>query len=133
MLENFRELEKYLIENMGDIEDFSEEYPRWNSRKDNDEVLLSIEVTGIKTENLSVTINDKNIMTVKAQVEDTPEYQIKGYDVKSFETSFNVTDRYEIDNVIHENGELKITFKRIEPEIKTIDIKTAEEEIKIAA
>ena len=98
-------------------------YPKWNLAKVDDDLILSVAVTGIPKENIEVYLDDEDLLTIESNVEtDDHEYVYKGYPVKSFKKKFSIDKRFEVGTVIHENGELSVRLNRKTPTKRDIPI-----------
>jgi len=95
-------------------------YPRYNVWEDDDgnRLFVSLAVTGIPREKIEVYLN-----VIEANVDkDTRKYQVKNYPIKSFKRVFGFDRKYEVQNVIHENGELIVELVRKTPKKRQIPI-----------
>jgi HSP20 family molecular chaperone IbpA len=111
-------------------------YPKFNIyEEDNGErVFVSLAVTGIPREKIEVYINDDGNLVIESNIEkDSRKYIIKGYPIKSFKRTFIFDKKYEVQNVIHENGELIVEFVRKEPKKRQIPILPGHDEFEAAA
>jgi HSP20 family molecular chaperone IbpA len=100
-------------------------YPKFNiyETEDGERVFISLAVTGIPREKIEVYINDDGNLVIESNVEkDNRKYIVKGYPIKSFKRIFVFDKKYEVQNVVHENGELIVEFVRKEPKKRQIPI-----------
>lgn len=97
-----------------------EPYPHFNIEKlDNEAYLIEISVAGFTPQNLEVKVH-QNQLTVKGmkppETKTKREFLHKGLAERSFERTFSLADYVKVNEVVLEDGMLKINLKREVPE-----------------
>jgi len=105
-------------------------YPAVDILNEKDDVILNIELPGIKKEDISINIEDR-VLTIKGERKFENEEKMDSYLRKersygSFKRSFNLSDDVLIDevNADFQDGVLKLTLKKdtAKEEVKQITI-----------
>jgi len=93
-------------------------YPAVDIMNEKDDVVLNIELPGVKKENISINIEDR-VLTIKGErnfenEEKKDYYVIKERSYGSFKRSFSLSDDVLIDevNADFQDGVLKLTLKK---------------------
>ena len=105
----------------------SEGYPPYNIEQTSDNGLrITLAVAGFSMEDLSVTMEDNELVIRGRQNEDVSErsYIYRGIAARQFQRSYILAEEIEIIGADLENGLLHITLERIlpKPDIRTIQI-----------
>lgn len=97
-----------------------EKYPVYNViRKDEDNYVVEIAVTGFSKDDIEITVNDQNLI-IKGNLDknDEPEFIHKGIATRAFTRTFGLGDYMEVTGAKLENGLLSISVERVVPEEK---------------
>ena len=105
----------------------SEGYPPYNIEQTSDNGLrITLAVAGFSMEDLSVTMEDNELVIRGRQNEDVSErsYIYRGIAARQFQRSYILAEEIEIIGADLDNGLLHITLERIlpKPDIRTIQI-----------
>ncbi|MCX7880144.1 MAG: Hsp20/alpha crystallin family protein [Ignavibacteria bacterium] len=102
--------------------DFS---PRVDITEDEKHLYVTVEIPGVSKEDVKVSINDENILTIEGEKKREVKTEDKSRNFiriersfGSFQRSFMLPDNVKRDNVSakFENGVLTITLEKVEPE-----------------
>lgn len=98
---------------------FANSYPKLNIFDNKDNYTLKFEVAGIEKKNISVTINDQNILSITGKKENLSKEQkanliMQEHSYDEFSRSIQLPDNIDSKkiNVTHENGILQIVIKK---------------------
>ncbi|QFS81917.1 Small heat shock protein IbpA [Roseivivax sp. THAF40] len=106
----------------------SEGYPPYNiERTAEDAYRITLAVAGFAEKDLSITVEDRQLVVRGRQSEDEPDrvYLHRGIAARQFQRSFVLADGVEVGEAILENGLLHVdlTVARPEPVVQNIQIK----------
>lgn len=111
--ELFRELQKS-AQNIG-----TDNYPPYNViRETNDKFLVELAVAGFAEEEISITVENQNLIVSgsKAEKEDETVYVFRGISGRNFTRSWTLADYVEVVEATFENGILRISLERKIPD-----------------
>ena len=104
----------------------AEGYPPYNIEQTSDNGLrITLAVAGFSMNDLSVTIEDNQLMIRGRQVEDSDRVYIhRGIAARQFQRSFVLAEGIDVAGADMDNGLLHVDLERIvpEPEVRTIHI-----------
>ena len=104
----------------------AEGYPPYNIEQTSDNGLrITLAVAGFSMNDLSVTIEDNQLMIRGRQVEDSDRVYIhRGIAARQFQRSFVLAEGIDVAGADMDNGLLHVDLERIvpEPEVRTIQI-----------
>ena len=104
----------------------AEGYPPYNIEQTSDNGLrITLAVAGFSMNDLSVTIEDNQLMIRGRQVDDSDcVYIHRGIAARQFQRSFVLAEGIEVTGADMDNGLLHVDLKRIvpEPEVRTVPI-----------
>ena len=104
----------------------AEGYPPYNIEQTSDNGLrITLAVAGFSMNDLSVTIEDNQLMIRGRQVEDSDRVYIhRGIAARQFQRSFVLAEGIDVAGADMDNGLLHVELERIvpEPEVRTIHI-----------
>ena len=104
----------------------AEGYPPYNIEQTSDNGLrITLAVAGFSMNDLSVTIEDNQLMIRGQQVEDSDRVYIhRGIAARQFQRSFVMAEGIDVAGADMDNGLLHVDLERIvpEPEVRTIHI-----------
>ena len=104
----------------------AEGYPPYNIEQTSEDGLrITLAVAGFAMDDLSVTIEDNQLMIGGRQAEDTDRVYIhRGIAARQFQRSFVLAEGIEVTGADMDNGLLHVDLKRIvpEPEVRTVPI-----------
>ena len=104
----------------------AEGYPPYNIEQTSDNGLrITLAVAGFSMNDLSVTIEDNQLMIRGRQVEDSDRVYIhRGIAARQFQRSFVLAEGIDVSGADMDNGLLHVDLERIvpEPEVRTIHI-----------
>ena len=104
----------------------AEGYPPYNIEQTSDNGLrITLAVAGFSMNDLSVTIEDNQLMIRGRQVEDSDRLYIhRGIAARQFQRSFVLAEGIDVAGADMDNGLLHVDLERIvpEPEVRTIHI-----------
>ena len=104
----------------------AEGYPPYNIEQTSDNGLrITLAVAGFSMNDLSVTIEDNQLMIRGRQVEDSDRVYIhRGIAARQFQRSFVLAEGIDVSGADMDNGLLHVDLERIvpEPEVRTIQI-----------
>ena len=104
----------------------AEGYPPYNIEQTSDNGLrITLAVAGFSMDDLSVTIEDNQLMIRGRQVEESDRVYIhRGIAARQFQRSFVLAEGIEVIGADMDNGLLHVDLERIvpEPEVRTIHI-----------
>ena len=104
----------------------AEGYPPYNIEQTSDNGLrITLAVAGFSMNDLSVTIEDNQLMIRGQQVEDSDRVYIhRGIAARQFQRSFVLAEGIDVAGADMDNGLLHVDLERIvpEPEVRTIHI-----------
>lgn len=102
-------------------------YPPYNViKQDEDTYVVEVALAGFDKSDLSVTVDNGNLIVKGDREKEEIEFQHKGIATRSFVRSFALGEYMEVTGADFENGMLSVTIERIIPEEKkpkTIKIK----------
>ncbi|WP_299610778.1 Hsp20 family protein [uncultured Tateyamaria sp.] len=106
----------------------AEGYPPFNIEQTSDfSYRITLAVAGFAEENLSITVEDRQLVIRGRQSEDTEErvFLHRGIAARQFQRSFVLADGVEVGEAIMENGLLHVDLTRAKPEtiVQTINIR----------
>ena len=95
-------------------------YPVYNViRKDEDNYIVEIAVTGFSKDQVKVSVKDQNlIIEASSEKEESNQFIHKGIANRSFTRTFGLSEYMEVTDAKMENGLLSIFVERIVPEEK---------------
>lgn len=105
-----------------------EGYPPFNIEQTSDySYRISLAVAGFREEDLSITVEDRQLVVRGRQAEDTGEriFLHRGIAARQFQRSFVLADGVEVGEASMENGLLHVDLTQARPEtiVQTIQIK----------
>ncbi len=104
----------------------AEGYPPYNIEQTSENGLrITLAVAGFSMDDLSVTIEDNQLMIRGRQVDDDDRMYIhRGIAARQFQRSFVLAEGIEVSGADMDNGLLHVDLERIvpEPEVRTIEI-----------
>ena len=107
----------------------SDGYPPYNiERIGENDIRISLAVAGFAKDQLSVSIEDTQLVIRGRQIDDTDrEFLHRGIATRQFQRSFVLAEGIEITGAELDNGLLHVNVKRpvVEPQTRTIEIRTA--------
>lgn len=106
----------------------SEGYPPFNIEQTSDySYRITLAVAGFAENDLSITVEDRQLVIRGRQAEDTEErvFLHRGIAARQFQRSFVLADGVEVGEAIMENGLLHVDLSRSKPEtiVQTINIR----------
>lgn len=106
----------------------SEGYPPFNIEQTSDySYRITLAVAGFAEDDLSITVEDRQLVIRGRQAEDTEErvFLHRGIAARQFQRSFVLADGVEVGEAIMENGLLHVDLTRSKPEtiVQTINIR----------
>ncbi|GGX54060.1 heat-shock protein Hsp20 [Tateyamaria omphalii] len=106
----------------------SEGYPPFNIEQTSDySYRITLAVAGFAENDLSITVEDRQLVIRGRQAEDTEErvFLHRGIAARQFQRSFVLADGVEVGEAIMENGLLHVDLTRSKPEtiVQTINIR----------
>ncbi|QLQ18004.1 MAG: Hsp20 family protein [Exiguobacterium profundum] len=94
---------------------------------------ITLAVAGFREEDLSITVEDRQLVIRGRQAEDTGErvFLHRGIAARAFQRSFVLADGVEVAGALLENGLLHVDLKRSVPEtvVQTIAIRSARKKV----
>ena len=107
----------------------NEGYPPYNIEQTSDfSYRITLAVAGFAEEDLSITIEDRQLVIRGRQTEDMGDrvFLHRGIAARQFQRSFVLAEGVEVSGALLQNGLLHVDLKRVEPEnvIQTIKIST---------
>lgn len=102
-------------------------YPPYNIEERDDGLAIILAVAGFGAEELSVTVEDRQLLIRGRQVEQNGKtFLQRGIAARQFLRGFVLADGIEVASAALENGLLKIHLNRpkVQPRIRTVEIKT---------
>jgi HSP20 family molecular chaperone IbpA len=110
----------------------AESYPPYNIEQTSEaDFRITLAVAGFAPADLSVTVEDNQLVIRGKQAEDTAKsYLHRGIAARQFQRSFVLADGMEVAGADLENGllSLRLALRRPEPKVRTIAIKAGSEE-----
>lgn len=107
----------------------AESYPPYNIEQiDENGLRITLAVAGFSTDDLSVQIEDNQLVIRGKQAEETERvYLHRGIAARQFQRSFVLADGIEVTGAALDNGLLSIELKRppVETRVRKVDIRTA--------
>lgn len=104
----------------------AEGYPPYNIEQTSENGLrITLAVAGFSMDDLSVTIEDNQLIIRGRQVEDTDRIYIhRGIAARQFQRSFVLAEGIEVTGADMDNGLLHVDLERVvpEPEVRTVPI-----------
>lgn len=104
----------------------AEGYPPYNIEQTSENGLrITLAVAGFSMDDLSVTIEDNQLIIRGQQVEDTDRIYIhRGIAARQFQRSFVLAEGIEVTGADMDNGLLHVDLERVvpEPEVRTVPI-----------
>ena len=110
----------------------NEGYPPFNIEQTSDySYRITLAVAGFAEEDLSITVEDRQLVIRGRQADDGPNERIflhRGIAARQFQRSFVLADGVEIGEALMENGLLHVDLSRSKPEkvVQTIKIRKGE-------
>lgn len=106
----------------------AEGYPPFNIEQTSDfSYRITLAVAGFPEEDLSITVEDRQLVIRGRQSEDTEErvFLHRGIAARQFQRSFVLADGVEVGEAVMENGLLHVDLTRAKPEtiVQTINIR----------
>ncbi|APX12225.1 Hsp20 family protein [Tateyamaria omphalii] len=106
----------------------AEGYPPFNIEQTSDHSYrITLAVAGFAEENLSITVEDRQLVIRGRQGEDTHErvFLHRGIAARQFQRSFVLADGVEVGEAVMENGLLHVDLTQAKPEtiVQTINIR----------
>lgn len=103
-------------------------YPPYNIYSEDDKMFLELAVTGFNKEDLKFYLDDSNNLVIEGKREDKEEdsdrtYHTRKLSSKNFIKKFELPRNTDVDEVTVKNGLATVQFKKLEPEVKYIDVK----------
>lgn len=120
-----------LIDTLMSRSEMDESYPPYNIEKiEDDRYVIEIAVAGFTKDDIAVTAHQNRLVVTgrKSVSKKDRNFLYKGIAERSFEHAFNLADFVHVEEVVLEDGLLKIRLKREIPE----DLKPRTIQIKIA-
>lgn len=120
-----------LLDTIKSRSELEESYPPYNIEKlEGESYRIEIAVAGFSKEDITVTAHQNRLIIAgrKASTKKDRNFLYKGIAERSFEHAFNLADFVHVEEVLLEDGLLKINLKREIPE----DLKPRNIQIKIA-
>jgi HSP20 family molecular chaperone IbpA len=107
----------------------AESYPPYNIEHDGDKITITLAVAGFAPDNLSVTVEDNQVV-IRGRQEEPGEKSFLHHGIASrqFQKSFVIADGVEVTGAELKQGLLTIELlrRRKEPAVKTVPIRSAE-------
>ena len=112
----------------------AEGYPPFNIEATSENAYrITLAVAGFREEDLSITVEDRQLVIRGRQAEDTGErvFLHRGIAAGAFQRSFVLADGVEVAGALLENGLLHVDLKRSVPEtvVQTIAIRSARKKV----
>ena len=112
----------------------AEGYPPFNIEATSENAYrITLAVAGFREEDLSITVEDRQLVIRGRQAEDTGErvFLHRGIAARAFQRSFVLADGVEVAGASLENGLLHVDLKRSVPEavVQTIAIRSARKKV----
>lgn len=112
----------------------AEGYPPFNIEATSENAYrITLAVAGFREEDLSITVEDRQLVIRGRQAEDTGErvFLHRGIAARAFQRSFVLADGVEVAGALLENGLLHVDLKRSVPEtvVQTIAIRSARKKV----
>jgi len=94
-------------------------YPPHNVlKKGEDQVIVELALAGYSEENISVQVEEEQLLITGEKPEGGAEYLHHGISAKKFKKQFTLGEYMVVQNALFENGMLKIYIERIVPDEK---------------
>lgn len=121
----FEQIERLLERN---AKSGNEGYPPFNIEQTSDRgYRITLAVAGFREDDLSITVEDRQLVIRGRQAEETPErvFLHRGIAARQFQRSFVLADGVDVAGATMENGLLHVDLERAEPEmaVQTIAIR----------
>ena len=112
----------------------AEGYPPFNIEATSENAYrITLAVAGFREEDLSITVEDRQLVIRGRQAEDTGErvFLHRGIAARAFQRSFVLADGVEVAGALLENGLLHVDLKRSVPEtvVQTIAIRSGRKKV----
>ncbi len=109
-------------------------YPPYNIEQiGSDRIRIALAVAGFDREDLSVTVEDNQLVIRGKQAEETERTFIhRGIATRQFQRAFVLAEGLEVDGASLDNGLLAIELRRLKPEtiVRNVEIKSTKAEAK---